>query len=112
MLITLNDHDRELSLFLIQLDTTSLDASIKQKKLAITAADTLIWQALASVIIPGLTINRTCALSLRMLQRYSNLPIKAQKWTTAIGLGCIPAIVKPIDHSVDYVLDNTIRKLY
>ena len=29
----------------------------------VTAADTLVWQALASVAVPGFTINRLCALA-------------------------------------------------
>ena len=33
-------------------------------KIAAAAFDTLLWQALASVIIPGFTINRICAGSL------------------------------------------------
>lgn len=40
------------------------------KHVSITAVDTLIWQALASVIIPGFTINRLCALSAAILRRY------------------------------------------
>jgi len=85
----------------------------KQKKLVITAADTLIWQALASVIIPGFTINRVCALSLKLMQQKSTMPLMRQKWiTTFIGLGCIPFIVKPIDHSVDYLMDQSLRKAY
>ena len=33
-------------------------------KIGVAAFDTLLWQALASVIIPGFTINRICAGSL------------------------------------------------
>jgi fission process protein 1 len=89
------------------------EAGQKTKKLVITAADTLIWQALASVIIPGFTINRVCALSLKLLQRHSKQPIVRQKWiTTFVGLGCIPFIVKPIDHGVDFAMDKTLRKAY
>ena len=36
----------------------------RTKKIATAALDTLLWQALASVIIPGFTINRICAGSL------------------------------------------------
>merc|ERR1719411_2248571 len=34
------------------------------KKVALAAFDTLVWQAFASVIVPGFTINRICAYSL------------------------------------------------
>ena len=38
-------------------------------KIAAAAFDTLVWQALASVIIPGFTINRICAGSLYAMAR-------------------------------------------
>uniref|UniRef100_G3MSD1 Mitochondrial fission process protein 1 n=1 Tax=Amblyomma maculatum TaxID=34609 RepID=G3MSD1_AMBMU len=87
------------------------NAKDHRKKLLNTAVDTLMWQALASVIIPGLTINRVCALSLFLLKRYSSLPLNKCKWTTTgIGLGCIPFIVSPIDHGVHVLMDKTLRQ--
>ncbi|KAK4321717.1 hypothetical protein Pmani_007514 [Petrolisthes manimaculis] len=76
------------------------------------ALDTLVWQALASVMVPGFTINRVCAGSLVALARVvPKLPLNTRKWiTTAVGLGCIPFIVHPIDTGVHYVMDNTMRK--
>jgi len=83
-----------------------------QKRKVMAAADTLIWQTLASVAIPGFTINRLCALSLLLLSKSSRLSLPVRKWTTtAIGLASIPFIVKPIDHGVDYMMDKTIRKV-
>ncbi|CAG7636418.1 unnamed protein product [Allacma fusca] len=77
-----------------------------------TAADTLIWQTLASVLIPGFTINRICALSLFVFRK-AKFPSVAAKWTTtAIGLGSIGLIYQPIDHLVDYFMDNTFRKAF
>lgn len=82
-------------------------------KIGAAAFDTLLWQALASVIIPGFTINRICAGSLYTMAR--TIPQVAEvrrKWmTTAIGLGVIPFIVHPIDSLVHFVLDNTTRKV-
>lgn len=79
----------------------------------IAAGDTLLWQLLASVVIPGFTINRICSLSLHVLKRHTSLSLKRSKWTTtAIGLLSIPFIIKPIDHSVDWMMDRTLRKLY
>ncbi|KAK8788869.1 hypothetical protein V5799_021354 [Amblyomma americanum] len=87
------------------------DAKDHRKQLLNTAVDTLVWQALASVIIPGITINRVCAFSLFLLKRYSSLPLKTCKWTTTgIGLGCIPFIVSPIDHNVNVLMDKTLRQ--
>ena len=44
--------------------TLPQDEEGRTKKIAAAAFDTLLWQALASVIIPGFTINRICAGSL------------------------------------------------
>uniref|UniRef100_A0A6A7G993 Mitochondrial fission process protein 1 n=1 Tax=Hirondellea gigas TaxID=1518452 RepID=A0A6A7G993_9CRUS len=78
------------------------------------AVDTLVWQALASVVVPGLTINRVCVLSLYTLAKLaSKMPLTARKWTTtAIGLGTIPFIVHPIDNLVHYGMDNTVRPYF
>lgn len=83
----------------------------QQRKLLTTAVDTLVWQALASIIVPGVTINRVCALSLFLLKRYSRLQLQTCKWaTTGVGLSCIPFIVSPIDHGVHVLMDRTIRQ--
>lgn len=31
--------------------------------------------------------------------------------TVGIGLACIPLIIKPIDHGVDFAMDKTFRQL-
>ncbi|XP_013791081.1 mitochondrial fission process protein 1-like [Limulus polyphemus] len=91
-----------------QVQSTSKE--MQHKKLFHVASDTLIWQSLASVIIPGFTINRVCATSLFFLRKMTSLPPATRKWTTtALGLGCIPFIVKPIDNFVDYLMDKTFR---
>lgn len=60
--------------------------------------DTFVWQALASVAIPGFTINRVCAASLYILGTATRWPLAARKWTTtALGLLVIPIIIHPID---------------
>ena len=88
-----------------------MNDSKKYHQVFIAGIDTLIWQSFASVIVPGITINRVCALSLYMLKYRTKLPAKAQKLiTTGIGLACIPFIVKPIDLLVDFVMDETFRK--
>ncbi|XP_053213485.1 mitochondrial fission process protein 1-like [Panonychus citri] len=84
--------------------------SLKKRKILNTLVDTLVWQSLASVIIPGFTINRICAASLIALTRYSHINRSKAKWTTVfIGLGSIPFIVKPIDNFVDYFMDSFFR---
>ncbi|XP_025030487.1 mitochondrial fission process protein 1 [Python bivittatus] len=80
---------------------------------AVAVVDTFIWQGLASVVIPGFTINRICAGSLYLMGSLTRWPLPVRKWTTtAVGLAAIPFIIKPIDRSVDFLLDSSLRKLY
>ncbi|XP_070541030.1 mitochondrial fission process protein 1-like [Ptychodera flava] len=89
------------------------DKPERNRKIFHAVTDCLIWQGLASVAIPGFTINRLCALSLFILRKSTSLPLNARKWTTtAIGLSAIPFIIKPIDRSVDYMMDHTLRRLH
>lgn len=82
-------------------------------RVAVAVVDTFVWQALASVIIPGFTINRVCAASLYMLGKTTKWPLSVRKWTTtAVGLSTIPFIITPIDRSVDFLLDSSLRKIY
>lgn len=83
----------------------------RTKKMAIAAFDTLVWQALASVMIPGFAINRLCAGSLYVMARMApGVAETTRKWaTTALGLGVIPFIVHPIDAAVHYGMDKTTR---
>lgn len=82
----------------------------KHRRIKLAVLDTLIWQGLASVAIPGFTINRICALSGVVLKRSTAWPGPVRKWTTTlIGLGCIPFIIKPIDRSVDWFMESTFR---
>ncbi|XP_061888246.1 mitochondrial fission process protein 1 [Entelurus aequoreus] len=85
----------------------------QKTRVVAAVADTFLWQALASVIIPGITINRVCAASLHLLGRTTRWPLPVRKWTTtAIGLSTVPFIITPIDRSVDYLLDASLRKMY
>jgi len=86
-----------------------------QIEVAKAAMDTLIWQGLASVIIPGFTINRIVWAANKMVESDSipKLPPSAKKWApTIIGLSFIPFIVHPIDEGVTKLLDLTIRQFY
>ncbi|XP_013090356.2 mitochondrial fission process protein 1-like [Biomphalaria glabrata] len=82
------------------------------EKTAIATIDTLIWQGLASVVIPGFTINRICWATNKLMTRTA-LPQPVKKWSVVVvGIGSIPFIVKPIDRAVDLLMDSTLRKLY
>ncbi len=79
-----------------------------------TFVDVLVWQTLASVLIPGKLINMVTAFSTKAVSN-STLPMRstalARYLPTAIGLACIPLIIKPIDAGVDLLMDSTIRKV-
>uniref|UniRef100_A0A8D2KTF8 Mitochondrial fission process protein 1 n=1 Tax=Varanus komodoensis TaxID=61221 RepID=A0A8D2KTF8_VARKO len=73
----------------------------RTSRAAVAVVDTFVWQALASVAIPGFTINRICATSLYLMGRMTRWPLSVRKWaTTAVGLSAIPFIIKPIDRYV------------
>ncbi|KAE9107267.1 hypothetical protein PF007_g13098, partial [Phytophthora fragariae] len=73
--------------------------------------DTLAWQTMASVVIPGFTINRVVAMSSFAVQRAVKTSPVVRRWApTAIGLGVIPLIIHPIDSFVDVAMDQTVRK--
>lgn len=78
------------------------------------SVDTLVWQSLASVVIPGFTINRIVWLAKKLTDSVDGkLPAPARKWApTLIGLSFIPFIVHPIDEGVTKLLDLTIRTFY
>ncbi|XGW35708.1 hypothetical protein V3C99_019138 [Haemonchus contortus] len=85
----------------------------RRTQVAIAAADTFLWQSLASVAIPGFTINRICHFSAAILRRVSRWSPPMQKWVvTAIGLSSIPFIIHPIDSAVELGMNKTIRQLY
>ncbi|VIO88341.1 Uncharacterized protein BM_BM5767 [Brugia malayi] len=90
-----------------------LNCKERYRAVAFRAVDTLIWQSLASVVIPGFMINRVCYLSIKLLTRSTKWPLKVQKLTsTVIGLCTIPFIVKPIDTAVEIGMQSSIRKFY
>jgi fission process protein 1 len=76
----------------------------------VATVDTLLWQSLASVMIPGGTIN-AIVKGCRFAASRASLPIALAAWMpTGVGLASIPIIIKPIDNAVDYLLDNTTRR--
>ena len=98
---------------LVILQQTWPSQEIKNSKVKWAVIDTLCWQGLASVIIPGFTINLNCKFAGFLLRRYSKFPVTIQKWITTIyGLAVIPFIIKPIDKSVDIFMEMSLRKYY
>ena len=93
-------------------ESTHLSSYLQKRKAVEIMVEAAIWQGLASVIIPGFTINRICAASRFTLSRYARgVPPNAQMWmTTIVGLSAIPFIIKPIDRWVTSV-DNLLSLL-
>ena len=81
---------------------------------AATAADVLLWQGLASVAIPGLTINSVVKATAHACasKRAAGLSPSVVRWApTLVGLAVVPLIIAPIDAFTDALLDSTTRKL-
>ena len=69
------------------------------------SAETLTWQMLASVFWPGSIIRVIVNMAAQMSgDEHHYLP-------TLIGLAAIPVIVKPIDTTVDKLMENSISKV-
>ena len=79
----------------------------------VSSADVLVWQSLASVMIPGATIHAIVKGSrFALLRSPLVLPTLATTWLpTGVGLGSIPLIIHPIDTFVDYLMDSTFRQV-
>jgi fission process protein 1 len=79
-----------------------------------STVDTLIWQSLASVAIPGATINLIVKASRFAVARSPMaLPLVLSTWfPTGAGIGSIPFIIHPIDHAVDLLMDSTFRRIH
>ena len=74
--------------------------------------DGFTWQIFASVLIPGLIINRTVAGVTGMGLRKGWEVGRSKNFGSVVGLGVIPIIVKPIDEFVEIVMDKTVRRWY
>jgi mitochondrial fission process protein 1 len=86
---------------------------IRIRRTIVGAMDTLLWQSLASVLIPGYVIHTIVKATKYSIPKQVQVPLFISTWLpTIMGLGAIPFIVHPIDHSVDFVLDKTVRSFY
>jgi fission process protein 1 len=79
----------------------------------VSTFDCLVWQSLASVMIPGATINAIVRASRFAIARSpAAVPVAIATWTpTVVGLGSIPLIIHPIDDGVDILMDTTYRQI-
>src|SRR5210317_268612 len=91
----------------------AFDAAEEEDKLTDTlriSAETLTWQMLASVFWPGSIIRVIVNASATMISN-RHLDNELHFLPTLIGLMAIPAIVKPIDTTVDKLMENSISKV-
>ncbi|XP_031549655.1 mitochondrial fission process protein 1-like [Actinia tenebrosa] len=92
---------------------SALPMAVRRRRTIETAVEAGVWQGLASVIIPGFTINRICVSSRFILKQVArSMPLHTQTWlTTLVGLSMIPVIIKPIDRGVDYLMEGALNML-
>lgn len=84
----------------------AVDQGCSAQQTAAIALDTLVWQTFASVLIPGLLINRMVRVASMSAARL-RLPPVAQRWgPTLVGLAIIPALVQPVDFWVHNVMNK------
>ena len=91
----------------------AFDAAEEEDKLTDTlriSTETLTWQMLASVFWPGSIIRVIVNASATMISN-SHLDDELHFLPTLIGLMAIPAIVKPIDTTVDKLMESSISKV-
>ncbi|CAH0595278.1 unnamed protein product [Chrysodeixis includens] len=83
----------------------------RPKRVLIETGDALLWQTLASVVIPGYVINRLCAYSQLYMKRYPKVSRTGRNWiAVGVGLASIPFIVHPIDSGTTMLMDVTYRR--
>ena len=84
------------------------------KYISYLAFDQTLWHGAASLVLPAVTIHTV----VKYTQKYitpsvMKRNVKIGRFTPLIaGLGSIPFIVSPIDHSTDFVMNNTFRKYW
>jgi fission process protein 1 len=88
-------------------------SGLPQNQVTRVGIDVLVWQTLASVIIPGQIIHMITAGAGKVFKSpyVKACPPMLRSWgPTVIGLSAIPLIIHPVDAAVDYLLDETLRK--
>ena len=76
------------------------------------STETMVWQMLASVFWPGSIIRVIVNMSDHMLaQKLTGNDQYAHVLATLFGLMAIPMIIKPIDTTVDKVMETSISKV-
>jgi mitochondrial fission process protein 1 len=83
--------------------------------LIISTTDCFIWNSIASVCAPAITIHTVVKYAkkgISAVKVFKKVAIISAYGPTVVGLGSIPLIIHPIDHLADFVLDNSFRKIF
>ncbi|KAJ2942741.1 hypothetical protein O0L34_g14930 [Tuta absoluta] len=91
----------------------------RPSKVIWATGDAIIWQGLASIVLPGMVINRIINLSEEALSKYGGHPyllkippIHRARLPIYAGLASIPIIVYPIDMLVHGFMNITYRMIF
>jgi fission process protein 1 len=86
-----------------------------RNEIILKTTDRTIWHSFASMLLPAFTVHaivKYCGKGFNNLAYFNRYP-RVRTWgPTMIALTSIPFIIHPIDHATDFVMDNTLRKLY
>jgi hypothetical protein len=74
--------------------------------------DTSLFHIFASMVIPSVTIHTAVKMTKTICNSMNTSYRTSRIAPIVVGLGMIPLIVGPIDHSVEYLLDTYVRPLY
>lgn len=79
--------------------------------------DLSLWHTSASIVTPAVTIHTIVSsvtkFQNRLIHTSKYFPQKLRiLFPTLVGLSSIPLIIKPIDNMTDFVMNNSIRKMY
>lgn len=100
--------DKSINVFFNQIPSGDVDE--RRRTRILTACDAFVWQSLASVVVPGITINRLrWSANLMLKKAFKTPPIRSSKYISVAVALAIPFIIKPIDETVDFFLDLTLR---
>lgn len=92
-------------------DQTGANYNPLENPALVAGGDALIWQTIASVALPGFTINRFVTLAEQACEGQAAGNPVAEYFPTVLGLSMIPLICKPLDVLADLGLDATLRPL-
>jgi fission process protein 1 len=81
-------------------------------KISLKCADTLMWHTIASMVVPGVVVNRTVHYSTIGLNKFKAPPACVKWLPPVLAIATLAAGYEKLDHFGDYVMDSTVRKLY